>query len=125
MANSPFVQMAETYGNTQVIKNSLSEINTASPIFLIDTTIDGVKHGIYHVNLIKLLDKMFMNDDFDFISKKQEQFLERYIFQANTVTNQLNLNSTSDSFAGMDKALKEFDNVLGSYYGEYNGRHIG
>lgn len=119
-------EVYENYGVPKSTKNSLSEVNTGSPIFKINTTMDGTKHAIYHVNMIDLLDKVFMRDNLEFISIEQERFMGRFFQQAHVATNIMDNNAlqnkNDDPFANMDEMLRELDNFLGSYFGVNYGR---
>lgn len=113
---------SENYGITgKSVKNVLSEVNTGSPLYKIHTTMDGDNHAVYHVNFIKLLDKVFLFDDLEKISVEQERFISVFFKQADDVTkildNNAKLDKDDDPFQNMDIIMRELDNFLGSYFG--------
>ena len=118
----------EVYGipRPRRVKSILSEVNTGDPVFAVHTVIDGSKHADYHVNLIKLLDKVFLGNNLGFLSIEQERFMNKFFEQAGIVTNVLDnnisQNKDDDPFADMDLIFRELDNFLGSYYGVDYGR---
>ena len=56
-----------------MIKAPLSEINTADPIFLVREHMDGSKKAFYHINLVYLMDKVFIRDNVHILSIDQQQ----------------------------------------------------
>lgn len=105
-----------------VIKGSLSEINTSNPIFYIKHHMDGSKEAVYHRNMIHLMDKVFLFDALRMLSIDQERFISVFFQQAHVTNLILDLNrstgSTTDAYADMDDIMKQLDNFLGSYLGE-------
>ena len=104
------------------VKGTLSEINTGSPVFYVKHHMDGSKEAIYHVNLIDLLDRVFVLDGLRFLSIEQERFVSRFINQAGTATNAIK-SGTTNPFSNMDEVYKQLDDFLGSYLGVDNGRY--
>ena len=104
------------------IKGTLSELNTGEPVFYIKHHMDGTKEAIYHVNLIDLLDRVFVHDGLRFLSGEQERFMSKFFKEADIVTDKLSAND-SNPFSKMDKIYRELDDFLGSYLGVDNGRY--
>ena len=67
-------------------KNVLSEINTASPTFIQSKSMSGDLETIYHVNLIYLLDRVFLKDNMSFLSIEQTDFINKFFKEAHDVT---------------------------------------
>lgn len=99
------------------VKASLSEINTADPIFFVKEHMDGSKHAIYHINLIYLMDKVFIRDNTHFLSIDQERFMSKFFNEAGIVTNRLQ-NNEDVPYHGMDEIMLQLDSFLGSYFGD-------
>lgn len=97
------------------LKSPLSEINTANPIFIEHEHMDGTKEATFHVNLIYLLDRLFLHDYYSALSIEQERFIKRFLYEAGIVTDK-------KSYDNMSDIMKQLDNFLGSYTGENNGR---
>ena len=106
-----------TLGVPDFHKNSLSEINTADPIFLIREHTDGSKKAFYHINLIYLMDKVFIRDNLHFLSIDQERFMSKFFNEAGVVTDILK-NSGSNPYGNMDEIMLQLDSFLGSYFGD-------
>lgn len=111
----------ETLGISSKSKNALSEINTSSPIFIIHESIDGTKQATYHVNLIYLLDRLFMGDYYSALSIEQERFIKRFLYEADKVFKKLDTDGDK-AYDDMSHIMKQLDNFLGSYEGVNNGR---
>ena len=103
-------------------KRPLSEMNTASPLYVIKNTLDGSKEARYHVNLVHLLDLAFINGQLSMLSIEQERYLTKYFKQGGVVTNALNSNS-ADPYGSLDEIFKQLDSFLGGYIGEDNGKY--
>lgn len=105
----------------RVIKAPLSEVNTADPIFLVREHMDGSKKAFYHINLIYLMDKVFIRDSLHLLSIDQERFMSKFFNEAGVVTDILK-NSGSNPYGNMDEIMLQLDSFLGSYFGENYGR---
>ena len=103
-------------------KRPLSEMNTASPLYVIKNTLDGSKEARYHVNLVHLLDLAFINGQLSMLSIEQERYLTKYFKQGDVVTEALNSNS-ADPYGSLDEVFKQLDSFLGGYIGEDNGKY--
>ena len=103
-------------------KRPLSEMNTASPLYVIKNTLDGSKEARYHVNLVHLLDLAFINGQLSMLSIEQERYLTKYFKQGDVVTEALNSNS-ADPYGSLDEIFKQLDSFLGGYIGEDNGKY--
>lgn len=112
----------KTVGVPTIPVNVLSEVNTANPIFMIDENMDGEKEAIYHMNIIYLLDKVFMNDSMNFLSIEQTKYLDKFFNEAGIVTDAIN-NYEDDPYINMHKIMKQLDNFLGNYFGVNDGRY--
>ena len=100
-----------------MIKAPLSEINTADPNFLVREHMDGSKKAFYHINLVYLMDKVFIRDNVHILSIDQERFMSKFFNEAGVVTNILN-NSGSNPYSNMDEIMLQLDSFLGSYFGD-------
>lgn len=112
---------SENYGTTKNnrTKSSLSELNTGEVIYLTDTYMDGEKHPHYHVNLIKLLDKVFLLNSLNLLSLRQQRFIELFFKQAGIVDKYID-NNENNPYKDMSLEMKYLDSFLGSY-GVNNG----
>ena len=107
----------EQLGVSEPQKNPLSELNTADPIFFVKEHMDGSKKAIYHVNIIYLMDKVFVRDNLRFLSIDQERFMSKFFNEAGVVTDGLKSNS-SNPYSNMDEIMLQLDSFLGSYFGD-------
>ena len=107
----------EQLGVSEPQKNPLSELNTADPIFFVKEHMDGSKKAIYHVNIVYLMDKVFVRDNLRFLSIDQERFMSKFFNEAGVVTNGLKSNS-SNTYSNMDEIMLQLDSFLGSYFGD-------
>ena len=112
----------KTVGVPTIPVNVLSEVNTANPIFMIDENMDGEKEAIYHVNIIDLLDKVFMFDSMNFLSIEQERYFSRFFYEAGIVTDNINTDYEFP-YESMDEVMNQLDNFLGNYIGVNDGRY--
>lgn len=103
-------------------KNSLSEINTAESYFIVHEKLDGSKEVKYHVNLIDLLDKAFLNNIQDFLSVEQDRFMDKFYKAAGEITDKINKADTNP-YEKIDMVLLQLDDFLGGYIGEDNGKY--
>ena len=101
----------------EIVKAPLSEVNTASPWYIIKDTLDGSKEAIYHVNFIRLLDLAFVNESLNLLSIEQGRFISLFFKEAGIVTDLIN-NNSGNPYDNMEVVMKQLDNVLGSYNGE-------
>ena len=97
-------------------KGTLCEINTASPTVYIRKKLDGTYETKFHVNMIDLMDRVFIHRGMKFLSEDQIDYVSKYFEQAGLATDKLNLN-LQDPFNNMDETFKDFDEFLGNYYG--------
>ena len=95
-------------------KSTLSEINSGSPLFYIKHKMDGTKQTVYHVNIIDILDRVFVNDATKFMSLDQERFMSRFLSACHTI--QGNLDS-ENIYNDVDDVFKDLDQFLGNYIG--------
>lgn len=109
-------------GQELLTKHYLSEINTGNAIFFVDKNMDGEKEAIYHMNIIYLLDKVFMNDSMNFLSIEQTRYLDKFFNEAGIVTDAIN-NHEDDPYMNMHEVMKQLDNFLGNYFGVNDGRY--
>ena len=107
----------EQLGASEPQKNPLSELNTADPIFFVKEHMDGSKKAIYHVNIVYLMDKVFVRDNLRFLSIDQERFMSKFFNEAGVVTDGLKSNS-SNPYSNMDEIMLQLDSFLGSYFGD-------
>lgn len=105
-------------------KRPLSEMNTASPLYVIKNTLDGSKEARYHVNLVHLLDLAFINGHLSMLSIEQERFISMYFKEAGIATDLIN-GGSDEPYTNMEIVMKQLDSFLGSYIGELNGKYIG
>jgi hypothetical protein len=103
-------------------RKALSEVTTAEPCFIIQEKMDGSTTIKYHVNLIDLLDKVFLNDIQDFLSIEQDRFIDMFYKKAGKVTDKLNSND-ENPYESMDTIMRQLDIFLGGYIGEDNGKY--
>ena len=105
-------------------KSPLSEINTADPIFIIHNRMDGSEVATYHVNLIYLLERLFVNDYNTVLSIDQERFIRRFLFEAGKVTDAINnKESEEDALENLSPIMRQLDCFLGNYTGENDGQY--
>lgn len=103
-------------------KNLLSEVNTGSPTFVQYKDINGNTQTVYHVNIIYLLDRVFINDNIGFLSIEQTQFIEDFFKEAHEVTELLNTQPEYDAYVGMTKQNYSLDKFLGNFIGVNDGQ---
>jgi len=103
-------------------KSPLSEVNTGDPLIYIKHLMDGTRQVKYHVNLIDLLERVFLNDGIRFLSLEQERFISEYLNEGGIVTDKIK-SEDSEPFKDMDIVFKQLDDFLGSYRGIDNGRY--
>lgn len=96
------------------LQNMPGRLWTGNPLFAIQNHMDGSKEATYHVNLIYLLDRVFVRDSMNPLHRDQERFISRYLNQGGVVTNKLNTGDTNP-YVSMDDVLKQLDSFLGSY----------
>lgn len=103
-------------------KGNVSEVNTAQAIYINKGGMSGKEEAIYHVSLIDLLDKVFLFNALHFLSREQEDILNRFFKEADVAVGILKNNKENllrdDPFEYMSDIMKQLDNFLGSYYGE-------
>lgn len=105
-------------------KSPLSEINTADPIFITHNRMDGSEVATYHVNLIYLLERLFVNDYNTVLSIDQERFIKRFLFEAGKVTDAMNnKESEEDALENLSPIMRQLDYFLGNYTGENDGQY--
>lgn len=103
-------------------RQPLSEINTSESYFISYDKLDGTKEVKYHVNLIDLLDKVFLSNTQDFLSLEQSRFISKFYKIAGNVTDKLN-SKNETPYSKVDSVLLQLDDFLGGYIGEDNGRY--
>lgn len=103
-------------------RQPLSEVNTADPCFIIQEKMDGSISVKYHVNLIDLLDKVFLTDTQDFLSIEQNRFMDIFYKKASEVTDKI-INNDKNPYQNMDTVMRQLDIFLGEYIGEDNGKY--
>ena len=103
-------------------KNLLSEVNTGSPIFIQHKDMNGDTQTIYHVNIIYLLDRVFLNDNVGFLSIEQTYFIENFFKEAHEATELLNTQPEDDAYVGMTKQNCSLDKFLGNFIGVNDGQ---
>ena len=103
-------------------KNLLSEVNTGSPTFVQYKDINGNTQTVYHVNIIYLLDRVFINDNIGFLSIEQTQFIEDFFKEAREVTELLNTQPDDNAYVGMTKQNYSLDKFLGGFIGVNDGQ---
>ena len=79
--------------------NSLFLVHTGSPYWCIDRT-SGTDEYKFVLDLVYLLDKVFVEKNMDIVDTEQKDLLERYIANANGV---------------LDEDCKKLDEYLGGY----------
>ena len=103
-------------------KNLLSEVNTSSPVFVEYKDMSGDIQTVYHVNIIYLLDRVFVNDNVGFLSIEQTQFIENFFKEAHEVTELLNTQPDDNAYVGMTKQNYSLDKFLGGFIGVNDGQ---
>ena len=103
-------------------KNILSEVNTASPVFIQHKDMHGDINTIYHVNMLYLLDRVFLRDNVGFLSNEQTKFMENFFKEAHEVTELLNIQPEDDAYVGMTKQNCSLDKFLGNFIGVNDGQ---
>ena len=103
-------------------KNLLSEVNTSSPVFIEYKDMSGDTQTVYHVNIIYLLDRVFINDNIGFLSIEQTQFIEDFFKEAHAVTELLNTQPDDNAYVGMTKQNYSLDKFLGGFIGVNDGQ---
>ena len=104
------------------VKGTLSEINASQPYLYVNETMDGCKEVKYHVNLIDLLDRVFMNDNLKNLSEEQMEFVTAFFEQAGLATDRIRSN-VPNPYSGMDEAFMDLNSFLGGYSGVDYGRY--
>lgn len=100
-----------------LVKGLLSEVNTADTIFHTRYSMDGTVEAKFHHNLLALMNMVFLLDSMKILSVEQQRFVSMFLSQAHTANLAID-NNADDPFADMADVMKQFDNFLGSYYGE-------
>ena len=103
-------------------RKAFSDINTADSVFIIYEKMDGTTEVKYHINIIDLLDKVFLNNIQDFLSLEQNRFIDVFYKKAGEVTSKLN-NKDENPYQNMDAVMLQLDAFLGGYVGEDNGKY--
>ena len=103
-------------------KNILSEVNTASPVFIQHKDMHGDINTIYHVNMLYLLDRVFLRDNVGFLSNEQTKFMEEFFKQAHIVTESLNLQPNKGAYVDMTEPMYRLDGFLGDFIGVNDGQ---
>lgn len=105
-------------------KSPLSEINTADPIFITHSKMNDNEIATYHVNLIYLLERLFVNDYNTVLSIDQERFIRRFLFEAGKVTDAMNnKENEEDALKNLSPIMRQLDCFLGNYTGENDGQY--
>lgn len=130
-------------------KNPLSEINTGQISMYTKHRMNGDIETRFHVNIIDMLDQIFIHDALKYSSIEQERFFKVFFDQAGIATDILQLQSTAsnslnsnacdnikgstdselqeildlDPYEHMETVFKELDNYLGAYRGQKDGRY--
>ena len=105
-------------------KSPLSEINTADPIFITHNKMDDSEVATYHVNLICLLERLFVNDYNTVLSIDQERFIRRFLFEAGKVTDAMNNKENEENaLENLSPIMRQLDCFLGNYIGEDDGQY--
>ena len=110
-------------------ENLAGMIRTGSPLYRIKDHMDGSKEAIYHVNLVRLLDRVFTRDSMKHLSIEQERYISKFFEQAGKANDKIDSNNSDidtsnnvDPYAEMDDVMRQLDNFLGSYFGVDYGR---
>lgn len=103
-------------------RKPLSEVNTAETYLIVNEKLDGTKEAKYHVNLIDLLDKVFLNNTQDFLSIEQDRFMDKFYKVAGDITDRIN-KANENPYDKVDAVLLQLDDFLGGYVGEDNGKY--
>ena len=114
--NIPF----HTIGMKKPVKGVFSEVNTGDPFLYVKQHINGKDEIKYHVNLIDLLDKVFMYDGIKFLSPEQEKFIKMFFVQAGEVIDKVN-SQQSNPFENIDDEYLALDKFLSNYTGQNIG----
>lgn len=118
------VDNTERVINHRTNKSPLSEINTANPIFITHKSMNGDEIATYHVNIIDLLERLFVNNYNTVLSIEQERFIIRFLYEAGKVNDALDNNENEDTaLNNLSPIMKQLDCFLGNYTGENNGQY--
>ena len=131
------------------VKSPLSELNTGQIPMYTKHRMNGDIETRFHVNIIDLLDQIFIHDALRYGSIEQERFFKMFFEQAGIATDVLQLQSKAeemyptdacdelkgivnedkqaimelDPYEHMEAVFRELDNFLGAYKGCNNGRY--
>ena len=83
---------------------------------------DGTVKSVFHVNIIDLLNRVFVHDGMKFLSEDQERYFSEYFSQAGVTTDKIQKN-IPDPFNNMDQTFIDLDTFLGSYLGVDHGQY--
>ena len=96
---------------------ALKEIRRNKTSYVNQRPMDGHTEANFFSDWIKLLDIVFTENDMQYLTIEQQRFLERYLNQGNIVDKKL-IAKDANPYKNLDITLKEFDNFLGSYFGD-------
>lgn len=65
--------------NEGVVRGSMAEVNTGSPIFIKRINMAGKMEAVHHPNFIKLLDLAMDLNDLSIMSIEQERYFKTFI----------------------------------------------
>lgn len=114
--------IANPFFNSSNNKNALSEINTGDFTYTKCRTFNNETKYVFHVNLIKLLDKLFLSNCYASVTPKQEAMIRKYAEEAGIATDKLN-DSVEDFRDEMQLIFLQLDDFLGGYIGENSGKY--
>ena len=97
------------------VKGTLSEVNSKNPIFYLKHHLDGTEEAVYHVNIIDILDNVFLFDAKKFLSRKQERFIDQFIKAAGIIDQRFE--NGEKLYTDIDPVFIKLDHFLGNYKG--------
>ena len=104
------------------VKGAFSEVNASQPVLYVKETMDGGEEARFHVNLIDLLDRVFVNNSMKCLSEEQSEFIAAFFEQAGYATDRIRA-KIPNPYSGMDQVYQDLNSFLGSYMGVDHGRY--
>ena len=85
---------------------------------IVKTTLDSSPEVNFTTDFVEATSNVLVSGNTRLVSIDQERFLRLFLNEAGVVTDNLS-NNVSNPYKDMHDITKQFDDVLGSYVGEY------
>lgn len=116
---NPFVRNTEFHPKD---KGLPSEINSGDPLIYLQHHLDGTTESKFNVNLIDILDKVFIYNSMKFLSRKQERYIDKFLSACQSINTNYE-NNQEDLYVDVDETFKNLDQFLGGYMGVDDGSY--